>query len=234
MFDQVPGETVLNGKGTDVVERRSDRQGNQSGESSRQLDNLAGLWSGNDSGDVRIFANVKGLFPALGHALDAALLLVQLFLPTKAFSLPFFHAVSSPRFEIYPCSDTTTTKSIGPALSRAPDQANSIFYAEADRTTIKRLPAVATAAYSATVSIAVASAEARLSRLSLIHLDIATLEFGIIELPDRVRGLFRSCHLDETEALRLPREFVSDHCCALHLTDLREEFLEIIIRHRVG
>jgi hypothetical protein len=75
--------------------------GNQSGESSGQLDNLAGLWSGNDSVEVRIFANFTGLFPALGHALDAALFLVQLFLPTDTFSLTFFHAVFSRRFEIY-------------------------------------------------------------------------------------------------------------------------------------
>jgi hypothetical protein len=45
---------------------------------------------------------------------------------------------------------------------------------------------------SVTVPITVASAKARFARLGLIHLDVPALEFGIVELMDRVGNFFRS------------------------------------------
>lgn len=85
-----------------------------------------------------------------------------------------------------------------------------------------RLPAVASAARAAAVSvtIAAAAAEVRLARFGLVDLDVATLEVGIVELPDRVGNFFRSCHLDKAETFRLSGEFIRDHRGALHLTDL--------------
>jgi hypothetical protein len=83
------------------------------------------------------------------------------------------------------------------------------------------LPAVATPACSATaVSVAVASAEARLARLGLVYLDVPAFEFGIIELVDCVGNFFRICHFDKAEAFRLSGELIRDDRGTLHLTNL--------------
>jgi hypothetical protein len=51
--------------------------------------------SGNDSLEVSIFTTLKLAFPPLSGALNATLLLVQLFLLTDPFSLALFHTVLS-------------------------------------------------------------------------------------------------------------------------------------------
>jgi hypothetical protein len=79
-----------------------------------------------------------------------------------------------------------------------------------------------------------ASAEARLARFGLVDLDVPPFELGIVELPDRIGGFFRSRHLDKAEASRLSGEFIRDDRGALHLTRLREELVEIVIRNRKG
>jgi len=90
-----------------------------------------------------------------------------------------------------------------------------------ERALIWCLPAVApTTGAAASVSIAVASAEARLARLGLVHLDVPALELGIVKLTNRVGGLFRCRHLDKAEAFRLSGELVRDDRGALHLASL--------------
>jgi hypothetical protein len=61
-----------------------------------EVDNLAGLRSGNHIGEVGVLIlGHSGRSLPFGHAFDAALFLVLLLLPTKLFSAAFFQLVAS-------------------------------------------------------------------------------------------------------------------------------------------
>jgi hypothetical protein len=200
------------------------------GELSGNVDYLPRLRSRNDTVKVRVFDSFAVLFLAFCDALSATLLLLLLLLFAGTFSLAFIHAFllgeEGPRG--YPDLYSVrrfVERSAGPhyIIAKSVDASTGC------------LPTIAAAARSTpAVSIAVATAEARFARLGLIHLDIAALEFGVVELLDRFTGFVRGGHLYEAESFRLSGEFVRDHGCTLHLTNLREEFVEIVIGDRVG
>src|SRR6202040_1142610 len=77
---------------------------------------------------------------------------------------------------------------------------------------------VATAASIATT--ATAAAEARFAGLGLAHLDVPSLQIRVIEGLDCLGSIFRICHLDEAEALRLAGKFIRDYRHALNLACL--------------
>jgi hypothetical protein len=62
-------------------------------ESLGHVNNLTGLWPGNDSLEVSIFVTLESAFAPLSGALNATLLLVRLFLLTDPFSLALLHTV---------------------------------------------------------------------------------------------------------------------------------------------
>jgi hypothetical protein len=90
--------------------------------------------------------------------------------------------------------------------------------------------AAATAASSATAAAAVAA----FARTGLVDPDVAPLQFGLVELFDRLGGLTGVRHLDEAEALGLARKLVGDYRSALNLSGLREKGFEILAGNRVG
>ena len=65
------------------------------GKSSGHVNYLTGLRPGTDSLEVSIFTTLELAFPPLSGALNAPLLLVQLFLLTEPLSLALFHTVLS-------------------------------------------------------------------------------------------------------------------------------------------
>jgi hypothetical protein len=87
----------------------------------------------------------------------------------------------------------------------------------------------ATAAATAAISAAATGAGAR-----LVNLNLSALQVGVVECLDRLGRVGRLGHLDETEAARLPREFVGHDDRALDLSRLRKEFRQVFLRNRVG
>src|SRR5208337_3910426 len=126
-------------------------------------------------------------------------------------------------------------------------------YVDADRpnrdTRRDTLPAIAvsaaatalsapTATAAATPPISAATTATTAARAgagaSLVNLDPPALQVGVIEGRDCVGRLGRFRHLDETEAARLPREFVGNYNRALDLSRLRKEVSQVFLRNRVG
>src|SRR5579885_550284 len=102
--------------------------------------------------------------------------------------------------------------------------------AKYDRALASLLPAVAAAAgTAAAVATTVAGAEARLARLGLVYLDVAALEFAIVELTNRIGDFLRGRHFDKAKALGLSGKLIRDDRGALHLTNLREQFVKVVV-----
>jgi hypothetical protein len=97
-------------------------------------------------------------------------------------------------------------------------------------TTAASLSAAATAAISA----AATAARATGAGARLVNLNLSALEVGVIEGLDCGGRLSRIRHLDETEAARLPREFVGHDDRALDLSRLRKQLCQVFLRNRVG
>jgi hypothetical protein len=89
--------------------------------------------------------------------------------------------------------------------------------------------ATATPAISAATAVRATGAGA-----SLVNLNLSALQVGVIECLDCLGRVGRLGHLDETEAARLPREFVAHDDRALDLSRLRKQLCQVFLRNRVG
>src|SRR6516225_5285739 len=175
------------------------------------MSRICRLRSGNDSLEVSIVGAPEFAFPLLSCALDATLLLVQLFLSADPLSLAFFHTVC--------LSSGLNSRSLKIKVRRVRFNAGPYCYlvnTEATRVSSPRSPTVAASICSAAAPIPVS--ETRFARSGFVYLDILAFEFGIVESPDRIGNLWRGCHLDKAEAPRLSGEFIRDHGGAFHLT----------------
>jgi hypothetical protein len=97
-------------------------------------------------------------------------------------------------------------------------------------TTAAALSAAATAAISA----AATAARATGAGARLVNLNLSALEVGVIEGLDCLGRVGRLDHLDETEAARLPREFVGHDNRALDLSRLCKQLCQVFLRNRIG
>jgi hypothetical protein len=106
----------------------------------------------------------------------------------------------------------------------------------------KNLPAIAASAASATAcattaisTAATSAATARTAaRASLVNLDSAALQIGVIEGLDCGGRVSRLDHLDESKTARLPRELVCHHNRALDFTRLTKQLCQVLLSNRVG
>jgi hypothetical protein len=92
----------------------------------------------------------------------------------------------------------------------------------------------ATAAATPAITAAATAARATGAGARLVNLNLSALQVGVVECLDCGGRLGRIRHLDETEAARLPREFVGHDDRALDLSRLRKEFRQVFLRNRVG
>jgi hypothetical protein len=98
--------------------------------------------------------------------------------------------------------------------------------------------AAATAASTATTTISATASATTAARssagASLVNLDSAPLQIGVIEGLDCGRRVGRLDHLDEAETPRLSRELVRHHHRAFHFTRLPEQLRQVLLSNRVG
>jgi len=147
------------------------------------------------------------------------------FAPTTP-PIQLFHFFTFSHFTGY-TSNRDTRREILPAI--AISAAATALSAATTAAATLSAAAATTPAISAATAARATGAGAR-----LVNLNLSALQVGVVECLDRGGRVGRLGHLDETEAARLPREFVGHDDRALDLSRLRKEFRQVFLRNRVG
>src|SRR5580704_8120813 len=120
-------------------------------------------------------------------------------------------------------------------LMRAPSPAVFVLRLRLLPAPVAAAPTTAAASTTAAPT-AITAAAARTGALlaSLIHLDVAALEFGTVEFRDSARRFIGISHLHKAKASRLTGELVGNNGDIIDLAHLSEERFQILVGDRKG